>query len=259
LIGHPISRKKNKNKELISSVFITGQTKGSILEYIRYHKDNGYKHEIKRYNWRDIFQSHENFLKTYFNLILEKIDEIIIAFKKELQEILEKSAETSFEELVLWIDKVFEYFHTGDYLFKKDSILYCYLRQEIHPRYRHVVNMYKEGLKARLEDEIQNIDTFLNRNKDVAQRESELTISVTMDNTSLRNKEIRRKSIHYEFGKLYEKHAVFGIDYFITTYQSDFEIMLELENMREHGDNNAEYYSSYEYLRILFKKRGLLD
>lgn len=61
LIGHPISKDGNG---LVSTVFITAETRGTTLEYARYHRDVAYRQELIRHDWISVFKDYEEYLRT---------------------------------------------------------------------------------------------------------------------------------------------------------------------------------------------------
>lgn len=75
LTGHPISRDKGNN--FVSSVFFTRNSHGSVIEYLRYHKDTDYKADIVRHSLSDLVKIHEDYLT-------EILGEIIATIKKSL-------------------------------------------------------------------------------------------------------------------------------------------------------------------------------
>ncbi len=258
LIGHPISR--DKQKKLVSSVFITAETQQSTLQYVRYHKDNHFQSDFIIFDWKSIFQLHESFLIENFKLILIKIDTKLRFFRKKLLEMHRAIPHKTFTELVPWVSQIYETFHKNSRLFSSENILYCFQFKEKHPRYQHAIQLYLEGLNESLIGTIQLIDDFINRSsKSFSPLKSFSTKSEVILTKSESHEEIQQnKSIHSEFSKLYENHPIFGISYFKRRYKSDPEIFTELLNM-EANSNPAEYSASFEYLRFLFQQRGLLE
>lgn len=259
LIGHPIRRlddKKNKRNELISSVFITAQSTNDKLVYIRYHKKNDYKFELISHNWQDLLSGHEEYVISCLKNVIGKIREVLSLFKIELINLKNKVSIISVVDLVDLVDKVYEKFYQNNYLFQSDNILYCFKKYDIHPRYQYAVKLYTKELVENIDYKIQDIDELLIDKNDVPissemNIDSEFIIKVS-DITP-------NPHINYEFGKLLRKdEPIYGVDYFIRTYGTDKDVMVELNNMKINIDNDAEYYSSYEYLESLFKQRGLL-
>ena len=262
LIGHPISRDKSEN--LISSVFITAETKGERLEYVRYHRDKNFSFDIRSFNWRDIFQWHDKYLKDCLLKIGGAIKEKLIRFQRNLIKMSEQLPNTPFEKLINWVDQVFETVPKSyPYLYSKESILTFYRKMDLHPRYRFVVDKYLSDLKHWLAEVIADIDEFVSNafNNSVSQSAKTNFENIwnfeNPDEYSI-NDALPTQSIRYEFGKLFEKHEVFGVNYFINVYNDDKELMDELENMKLNIENNSEYYASIEYLRMLFQRRGVL-
>ncbi len=258
LTGHPISR--GRNGELISSVFVTAQTKDSTLQYVRYHKDKKYKHHLVTYDWKALFQEHEMYLEENLNDIVEKIKKILKSFKQTIELLLTNHSKVEFNKLIKWVNQVYEQFHKNTRIYSVENISFCYSNKNRHNRYSHVVNVYLSDLKETIIERIQEIDKF-SENHDIdipsySNITSEINIVIKKESASSNN--FVDRSIHYEFGKLYDQDDVFGVEYFLLRFKDDFEVYSELQNMCDNNNNEPEYYSSYVYLMKLFRERNLL-
>lgn len=260
LVGHPVSRDK---EGLISSVFITAESKGDTLQYIRYHKDNNFKFDLKSHNWQEIFNTHNQFLLEYFDILLREIDSILLAFKKNLLVLLNAIPQAQFIDILKFVQIAFERHYKGVRLFFPENIKYCYEREKSHNRYEHSIKIYLDGLKHYIKDTISDIDNFIDRDslKEEKKDTTFIKIFFSPENaTDVSSEPVGtaspQRDYHYQMSKLAEKENHYLIQYMQGLFKNDPEIITELENMNMHLDNDAEYYSSYEYLRLLLKKRG---
>jgi hypothetical protein len=254
LIGHPISRKDGLLK---SSVFITAQTRGNSLEYLRYHKENSFKFEVIARRWDSLFHDHHQYLISNLRDILKRIDLLLGILKKSLKGLYENCRSVQFETLVHWTERVYDVFGRNNYLYAKNCILYCWQRKTTHRRYQYAIDLYVRDLSEYLKETISQIDEFQKTCLDSPQI---VNFSEDIDIVISGKKYDRRKGkdIHYEFGKLYEDHPIFGIQYFLKTFASSTEIVDELLNMQQFGRGHAEFYCSYYYLRKILVEKRLL-
>ena len=75
LIGHPISRNKNDNNKLKSSILFDITNKDE--KYISYAKYSMRKSELNKYSIQEIIENHKFFLNKYLNKILIKMEKEI--------------------------------------------------------------------------------------------------------------------------------------------------------------------------------------
>lgn len=257
LIGHPISR--GENGELVHSVFITGQTEGSVLSFIRYHKSNNYKYDLVTYNWRDIFAKHEAYLNQYLDAILERIIEILNQYSQTLLTLKSSAGHVSFEKLVRWVSLVFDIYTTNFPLFDPQNLLSFYNKREAHPRYKYALGLFQDGLGDRIGEVLRDI-RLISLDNSSFDYDPLITFNPSFlqefENTEIAS---ANRKINYEFSKLFERDHLFGIDYFKREFHDDIEVMQELENMAlQNGERNGEFHCSFEYLRCIFVKRGML-
>jgi len=260
LIGHPVSRDYNGN--LISSVFITGSTKNSTLSYIRYHKDNDYKHDLIMLKWEKIFERHEKYLEFYLTTILHKMQGILLHFVTVLSNLQGNFSKTPFERLVPWVNKVFETYSNNFILFSPENILHCYQHQYVHNRYKYAVESFQEGLAKSIGEVIQEINEFCMPSEEINYKEPLENIVEFVSYSESSENDIKPRNgekINYEFSKLYEKDYLFELNYFKNEFRDDIEIVQELDNIAlSNGKRNVEFYCSYEYLRFLFEQKNML-
>ncbi len=254
LVGHPISRDR---EGLVSSVFITGQTKGVTLQYARYHRDNNYQSELVTYNWQDIFGLHQKYLEESFNLILTCAGKTLRKFRKKIIELQHNIQYAEFTKLVGLVGQIYSAYPKQSPLFEETSILNCYMLKNEHPRYEHAVGLYLEGLKDNLTETLGSIGEFLNEPKSSKDKNQKNT-TVCAD-SSVQGEHSTIKISNYEFSKLRERNHPSGIDHSIRKFTYDKQILAELLNMKNNSPNSFEHLSSYEYLRTLFKDKKLIE
>lgn len=235
LIGHPISKNDN---ELKSFTLFAYTTNSSTLSYLKYSKKNDFKFESVNYNFKDILDSHFQFLDLGFGKILDKIKEIFDEYVMILEKMLLEIDKLEFESLIVDIEKNVNAFFNEDLVFKKDNILICYEFKNLHPRYEYNITYFIDSLISYLKGKINNVNVdFLNKKAEYEEGKIIFNRIDLMD-------------------KLYENHPVFGIDYFKKTYSSNREAIIELDNMQKNINNELEYYSSYNYLKYLLSKKN---
>jgi hypothetical protein len=233
LIGHPISRNKDKSLKSFCLFGYHPTEKGDIT-YLKYHKDNDFNCEINGYFTDVIIEEHIKFLNVNFDLILDNIKILFSEFKCNLTKILEDYGTIDFKILVNKVNEDFNNFLVSDKVFHFERILKCSDFAETHNRYRYNIDLFLINLKSSLIENINNINhKYLNKKKII-----------------IENNFIDLPS-NYTFGKLYDNHPIFGINYFMERFSENKEIIEELENMDNNIGNEFEYYCSYNYLRHL--------
>lgn len=256
LIGHPIRRERNH--DLLSSVFITQDSHSGILQYVRYHKENDYDFEIVRYDWATLFRQHENYIMQQLTHIHNKVCKVIKLFSKQLEGLKSNMLKMPFESLVAVVNQLYEIFHKHSYLYNGENIIYCHRRRKDHPRYENAVALYYEGLREYLEETVKNIGEYISSTLEVEPAKEVVPLEWPTIIETNGDEHQPNPMDSYVFSKLFEKHPIFGLDFFKRQFEKDEEIMVELENMGKNLDNDAEYYSSYELLRKIFLKRNFI-
>jgi hypothetical protein len=251
LTGHPISR---DTKGLVSSVFVTPATNFRILQYERYHRENDFKYSIVTYDWSKIFEAHSNYLEVSFSELQSKTAKILKEYKKTLIEKSSNFSKLNIYNLVKVTEQLIEDYFKQSYLLTKHNILYCFNSIDKHPRYKNAIELFTSSVREFVSDRINDINSTLN---DLGFPNT-IERVIDKENKSLSENHDDRTLIdyHYYFSKLHNKHQVFNVDYFISQFKDDSEIMEELLNMKMFESNDAEYYSSYEYLGKLLRLRG---
>jgi hypothetical protein len=258
LVGHPIRRIEG---ELISSVFFGSEFKNGRIHYILYSKENNFKGKEVLHSLQSLVESHQQYLEKFTGIIWNRIEKILRQLQKKLCDIkflLERNVE--FDKLLKVIDHYYNQIFKDNYLFEPKILIECFDRQNEHPRYRNTVNLFVTTLGEYLSETKKYIDELF-QPQPIKFDEVEIPkIEVRFVSMDEEVPEITpiAEYLHYEFSKLFEKHSVFGLNYFIKKFEGEPKIIEELINMRNHQESNLEYYSSYEYLRELLIEKGLL-
>lgn len=258
LVGHPISR--GQKNELISSSFFGDEFQNGDIHYILYSKENNFKSQEIKYHLADIINRHDIFLEKYLTIILEKIEIILREFQNELVYLNEiVNSNLHFKKIVNLVSHKYERIFRENYLFNIEILERCFDKQDEHPRYKHIVTLFLNTLKEYLPESIINIEElFSDKYKDEFIESPKIILQYASQSENSES-EVEKRNMRYEYQKLFEKHPVFGLRYFKNRFSNDVEILRELSNMEQNEEDVLEFYSSYEYLETLLKKRNLID
>ncbi|EDM37029.1 hypothetical protein PBAL39_04503 [Pedobacter sp. BAL39] len=259
LTGHPISRDKKNN--FISSVFFTRNSHGEIIEYLRYHKDKDYKPEVIRHEWSELVRTHEAYLLENLNDILATIKSKLKRYQNQLAQFLKTFPKISLEGMITKTEHLLETFFEHSNLYSTTNLHHFFRNQDLHPRYKHCIDCFLRDLNRDLLQVTANLKQFradeLRAEDSQSDHQVMTRIVFTSSGEVFKAKPVQ-PNIRYHFSKLREKHPVFGIEYFIESYQDDPVLLCELKHMQSANADDREFYCSYEYLRHLFTIRGLL-
>ncbi|ABV67069.1 hypothetical protein Abu_0804 [Aliarcobacter butzleri RM4018] len=212
LIGHPISRNKKDNNKLKSSILFDIRNRDE--NYISYAKYSMRKSELKKYSIDEIIENHKNFLNKYLDKILNKIEKEIKEYKKTIEKVFNIPLINQFE----YIDRIDkELLSSISYIFEKESLKYYYQNRTKHIRYSYCLEKYERVLKS-----------VITGKEDKTKYYSLIEI--------------------YDEEQLYKKDKIFTIDFYIEKYKDNEIVLNELNNMKKNINNNAEYYSSLNFL-----------
>ena len=212
LVGHPISRDKNDNNKLKSSILF--DIRNEDENYISYAKYSMIKSELKKYSVQEIIENHKIFLNKYLDKILEKIEKEIKEYQKQIKKVFEIPLLNQFD----YIDKIDkELLSSLSCIFEKDSLKYYYQNMRKHRRYLYCLKQYKRALKSVIKNE-----------EDKTKYYSLIEI--------------------YDREQLQKKDKVFTIDFYTKKYKDNEVVLKELKNMELNFYNDAEYYASLNFL-----------
>lgn len=257
LIGHPIRRKPIGN-DLISSVFFGHNFNSGNIHYVLYSKTKDFIGESIIHHLDDIISRHNAFLIKYLDIIWKKIMKIIRQFKKELETLKSLiDSQIPFNKLIDFAEQRFESIFKYDYLFKKEHIMTCFQKISEHPRYSHAVELFIQTLRQHLSEKIQSTSDILVKPAKDEERRIQINVQV-VDTIDINTDDKEQKYWDYEFSKLHEKHPLFNLMYFRNKFKDDVLVIEEIDNMQNNQTNEMEYNSSYEYLRFVLTRNGLL-
>jgi hypothetical protein len=258
LVGHPIRRIEG---QLISSVFFGREFKNGRIHYILYAKENNFKGKEVLVSLQLLVEKHQQYLERFTGIIWNRIEKILRQLQKKLsiiKSLLERNVE--FDKLLNVVDHYYNQIFKDNYLFEPIILARCFERQNEHPRYKNTVDLFLATLSEYLDETSKYIDELFQEQSakldKVEMPKNEVKFVSMSEETPAST--TKPEHLHYEFSKLFEKHPVFGLDYFLKRFDDEPKVVEELINMKSHQESNLEYYSSYEYLKELLIDKGLL-
>jgi hypothetical protein len=258
LVGHPIRRIEGK---LISSVFFGREFKNGKIHYILYSKENNFKGKEVLHDLQSLIENHRQYLERFTGIIWKRIEKIFRQLQKKLcviTSLMERNVE--FDKLLNIVDHYYNQIIKDNYLFEPKILTDCFDKQNEHPRYKNTVNLFITTLKEYLSETDEYInDLFEPQRKKWNEVEiPKIEVRFVSMDEEVPETTPKTEDLHYEFSKLFEKHPVFGLEYFLKKFEGEPKIKEELINMRTYQESSLEYYSSLEYLRVLLIDKGLL-
>lgn len=213
LVGHPISR--GKNNKLKSSILYDIRNEDiNYISYAKYSIENKFHRELKRYSVLEVINRHKNYLNTYLDKIIHKMDKEIKEYQKQIKKVFDIPFFKKFD-YIEQIDK--NLIASINYIFEKDNLKYYYKHMRKHRRYLYCLKQYKRALKS------------------IIKQEEDKTKYYSLI-----------ESYHIE--QLQKKDTYFTIDKIIKIYQDNPIVLNELKNMELNINNDVEYYASLNFL-----------
>lgn len=250
LIGHPIRKFEGK---LISSTLFSYLANEGEIQYLRYHTDNKFQSEKKTYSIEDIQQRHKEFLKKYFEIILQKLRTILDEFVSELDKLEKVIINRDFSTVLKLVELYFEAIFENDYLYDKGSLLKIYARKDEHQRYYNLIDRFYKDLKSAIADKKKFVTEIYEREKiDYSQISNvelpQIDFLFTDSSITKTCKEEQKTTYHYEIGKIATKRNAMDFDFFGGLLRSKCEnnelVLNELNHMENNIYNEIEYYTS---------------
>ncbi|WP_128330709.1 hypothetical protein [Apibacter sp. HY039] len=251
LVGHPIRRFEGK---LISSCLFGYGTDNEKILYLKYHKDNNYKFEKMEYIISDIISRHYNFLNTYFDKILNKLNRILKSYDKELENLKGLIEKKTFNDLIRIISIFYESIFKVNFLYDKESLEIIYDRKHEHNRYINFINTFYSDLICGIKYTQNYIQNLLEPKSMIEENNIiEPTIKIEVISTEQNNRnEILPDSYHYELGKLATKRNSDDFAFFSSCLRkkclNNPLVISELNHMKNNFYNDIEYYTAYELI-----------
>lgn len=265
LVGHPISKRKGK---LQSSSLFSLQSKNNEIQYIIYHKENGFKHKTKTYKIEYLQGLHKDFLHKYFDIILNKLEIVLNKYSIELSKIESVLVKREFETLIELIDEFFDSFFYSDHIYSKINITKIYEQRDSHNRYKVTLDCFYSDLKDAIVDTKQTIYEFFNPSQlnDSIKEFPEIAINLIsigrakpteLDEKSTINEYIRKLG-----DKRHSEDFKFYSELLLPFCQDSKIIQTELNNMSKNIFDEIEYYCSLKLIRkefefVMSKKKRL--
>ena len=256
LVGHPVRR---INGEFISSALFGYNGDSSKIVYLLYHKDNNFEFENKEFQISYIVEEHTTFLNNYFQIILDRLQIILIDFVKETENIDRCIKSQSLERLLDICELKFESILKYDYCYDKDSLLRINSKKEEHPRYKNFIESFYLDLEKSLEETKNSISNYfkVDPNENLKKIPNEMPIFTIQFDSNSKVEKVKSNdlSYHYELGKIATKRNLQDFEFysgFLKRKCKDMPIILnELNHMKENICDPKEYYCSF---RLISKK-----
>lgn len=256
LMGHPIRKIKG---ELISTTLLAYNGPDGCINYMRYHKDNNFSFEMMSYNIEEIVSRHTEFIKTYFEKIINSINVMMKSFMDRLRHMNSISDKIEFPRLLDFVFRCFEAIEKEEYVYDKESLNKIYEKRNDHLRYQNLIDCFYSDLKESINGHLENLDNIFNPKEDdfadTKYETPEIVVRIIKSLSSDSDDEFdfvpadsnQRRSYNYELGKLAERGALFMAS--CNILQNDFSddeiILQELEHMKKNRYSDIEYYCSY--------------
>lgn len=257
LVGHPIRKHSGK---LISSTLFSYQAKDGEIQYLRYHKDKNFEYEVKTFKISDIQKRHHDFLKENFDIILEKLKEILDDYLLQIDKLENVLKGNDFETLLKLVELYSEAIFKSDYAYNKTSLTKIYNKRKEHFRYQNFIDRFYNDLEDSIFETRKYVKSIFERQPKKANLKENLPKIefVFKDLNSEEIKEIQKqqeKSYHYEIGKLATKRNREDFNFFGNILKSKCKenklVINELKHMEENIYDEIEYYSA---LRLIIKE-----
>lgn len=252
LVGHPIRKYKG---EFISSCLFGYNGGQNKVVYLRYHKDNNYKFESMEFPIPEIIERHKNFLNNYFDIILDKLELILLSFSKQIEKLEELIDTQSFNEILKIASVYYESIFKNTYIYDKESLLKIYARKDEHIRYQNLIDkFYRDLINGLKETKEYSTELFQPRKKvNISEMEKPIFNIKFIDGKGTDSSDIEKPiTYHYELGKIATKRNPMDFDFFggcLKRKCADNKLVLnELEHMELNMYNDIEYFTSYQLI-----------
>ena len=176
---------------------------------------------------------------------------------------IESIADTiEFSKLLEFVFSSFEAIEKQEYMYNKESLKEVYARRNEHVRYQNLINRFYSDLKESINGHLENLDNIFNPKEDkfvISDYEiPEIVINVMRSLSSDSDDELevaptitnKRRSYHYELGKLATKHELFDVFHSILRegFSENELIVEELDHMQQNQYHDIEYYCAFRLL-----------
>ncbi|MUV02909.1 hypothetical protein GN157_04230 [Flavobacterium rakeshii] len=250
LIGHPIRMNKG---QLISASLFGYDTTSFTISYSRYHKENNHNFEHKKEEVSDILRRHSNFINEYFDIIIQKVKTILEAFEKNLDDVKRFLNNKNFESLINILSIKYESIFDYNYNYEPNNLKLIYSNREKHLRYKNLIDKFYFDLVESLTEKIEStkhLQTWQYISKQETFVEPYGSILKFIDIEPESTNKIKR-SYQYELSKLANRDFDsfnFNSEILKSNFSENKLVIDELNHMKNHFNNEIEYYCSYYLL-----------
>lgn len=261
-VGHPIRKEiyrkdedsQNKNT-LLSSTIYSAQQEPYEITYVRYHRDNDYKFEIISPKISDIVNRHVLFLNQYFDVIIDRLKNILLLYQAKIINIQNMIDKKDFHTTLKLVALHYEKFLKSDFCYEEQQITNVYNKRNLHPRYQLTIANFIKDLVASIKSTLKDIEQIINYppSDSINNIQPLLVINIANHDTiSNENGISTKKDFHYELGKLATRRTLRDFNYFshpiFEEFSNNVEVLEELNNMKNNISNNIEYHCSLNLL-----------
>jgi len=177
LIGHPISRDKDKNKELTSVTMISYEQKYDAVDYLRYHRKKCFNGEIITASISEIRNRHLEFLNDNFDKIINKTNEILQQHVEVLDVLLANLSTYDFQKLLIELSNYFEPIYSYTNPFELEIITEIYSKKSEHLRYSNMIDNFLHKVNFSLIEGKNNAISFIKKSEYLPVNTNELVFN----------------------------------------------------------------------------------
>ncbi|WP_337043655.1 hypothetical protein [Emticicia sp. 17c] len=272
LVGHPIKRNRSTNAFLSSAIF-SSELKINKIAYMIYSKDNNFKSKHIIIEREVIINRHQNLLNYYFDLILEKLKDVLKEYKNKLTLIKNSLSDSSFENLLAELHFNYDLIFDSESLFHPKILMKLKEKMNLHPRYKSSIEHFYNTLNNYLEETISLLEDWINwKVKDEEIKDKIVNVAlveyplfndineelfdlgdVQYVDSSNQIPTISNDHDDYIISKFHGRDMFFA-NYFKKKYKNSKNVIYELEYMKANINDDLEYHSSLHYLCKLLGK-----
>jgi hypothetical protein len=158
-MGHPIRKIKG---ELISTALLPYNGPTDCIDYMRYHKENNFSFVMMSHNVEGIIVRHTEFIKTYFEKIINRINIMMTSCIGKLRKIDSVIDTIEVPKLLDFVFVCFESIEKQDYIYDKKSLKTIYEKRNDHFRYQNLINCFYRDLREHIKGKLENLENIFN-------------------------------------------------------------------------------------------------
>jgi len=127
LVGHPISK---DGGTLQTSVFWSNKTDSHTIRFREYPKGKFDQHNDQQYNVFDLMSEHEEYMKKYLDIVLERMNSIKKLYLTETEKYITMNDDDLFKELDILENNYLSSFDKSNDIYQYDYIRYANDKQK---------------------------------------------------------------------------------------------------------------------------------